>query len=228
MAVTSRRRALTAAAVLWICAAVTFIGFEAIAAAAVPSYSYVAQYISVLGVPEWSPRASLMNWAFYLQAVLFLTGTIAAVQAVGGQWRGAVFLLLTTINAVGNVLVGFVHGFSPLWNDGYDWLHRLGAFLAICGGNGAVIVGSAVLGQAVSMRWYRPIGVLIGAAGLVAAGLLQTYNTWARDFMHIGLVERGSVYTIMIWQILTGVVLLVRLLVRPRRDAAPGYAEGVG
>lgn len=207
---TTRRRALTAAAVLWISAAVIFITFEAIAAAAVPSYSYVAQYISVLGVPEWSPRASLMNAAFYLQAALFLAGAIAAVHALGGQWRGAIFLLLTTINAVGNVLVGFVHGFSPLWNDGYDWLHRLGAFMAICGGNGAVIVGSAVVGYAVSLRWYRPIGVLIGVAGLATAALLQTYNTWARDFMHIGLVERGSVYTIMIWQIFTGIALLVR------------------
>jgi hypothetical protein len=215
--VTTRRRALTAAAVLWISAAVVFIAFEAVAAAAVPSYSYVAQYISVLGVPEWSPRASLMNSAFYLQAVLFLTGAVAAVHALGGQWRGAIFLLLTTINAVGNVLVGFVHGFSPLWNDGYDWLHRLGAFMAICGGNGAVIVGSAVVAHAVSLRWYRPIGVLIGATGLATAALLQTYDIWARDFVHIGLVERGSVYTIMIWQIFTGVVLLVRvLLVRPR------------
>ncbi len=137
-----------------------------------------------------------------------------------------VFLLLVATNAVGNFLVGVVHGFSPLWNDGYEWLHGLGAFLAIGGGNAAIVVGSVVVGRAVSVRWYAPIGVLIGVAGLVLAVMLQTYSKWAVDFSHIGLVERACVYTIMIWQIFTGLVLLV-LLARPRLDVAAPRAEGV-
>lgn len=219
MAVTPRRL-LGVAAVAWISAAVVFVAFEAIAAVAVPSYSYTAQYISVLGVPEWSPRASLMNWAFYLQGALFLAGAIAAVRAVRRVWTGAAFLLLTAINAVGNFLVGLVHGFSPLWNDGYEWLHGFGAFLAIGGGNAAIVVGSVVVARAVSVRWYRPVGAMIGVAGLVLAVMLQTYSRWAPDFAHIGLVERACVYTIMTWQIFTGIVLLIR----PRHDMA---AEGV-
>jgi hypothetical protein len=212
--VTTPRRLLAVVAVLWISAAVTFVAFEALAAAAVPSYSYTVQYISVLGVPEWSPRASLMNWAFYLQGALFLGGAVLAVRAVRGPWTGAAFLLLTATNAVGNFLVGYVHGFSPLWNDGHEWLHGLGASLAIGGGNAAIVVGSVLVGRAVSVRWYRPSGVLIGVTGLVIAAMLQTYGKWAGDFAHIGLVERGCVYTIMIWQIFTGIVLFIR----PRRD----------
>lgn len=217
------RRTLSVVAVLWISAAVIFLGFEAIAAAAIPDYSYTAKYISVLGVPEWSPRATLMNWGFYLQGALFLAGALLAVRAVRGRVTGVVFLLLTAINAAGNFLVGFVHGFSPLWNDGYEWLHGFGAFLAIGGGNAAIVVGSVVLGR-VSPRWYRPIGVMIGVAGLVFAALLHTYARWAVDFSHIGLVERACVYTIMTWQIFTGIVLLAR----PRIDLAAPRAEGVG
>jgi hypothetical protein len=224
VAVTTYRRQLTVVAAAWITAAVIFIAFEAIAAAAIPSYSYIAQYISVLGVPEWSPRASLMNSAFYAQGVLFLAGAIVAVRAIGGAWTGVAFVLLTATNTVGNFLIGVVHGFSPLWNDGYEWLHGLGAFLAIGGGNVAIVVGSVVVGRGVSTRWYRPIGVMIGVVGLVIAALLQTYSKWAGDFVHIGLVERGCVYTIMVWQILTGIVLLTR----PRLDLAAPHAEGVG
>jgi hypothetical membrane protein len=209
MAVTTSRRALGVAASLWISAAVIFIVLEAIAAAAIPTYSYTAKYISVLGVPEWSPRATLMNCGFYLQGALFLAGCLIAVRTIRPGWTGAVFLMLTAANAAGNFLVGYVHGFSPLWNDGYEWLHGLGAFLAIGGGNAAVIVGSVVVGR-VAARWYRPIGVMIGVAGLVVAAMLQTYARWAVDFTHIGLVERACVYTILAWQVLTGIVLLAR------------------
>ncbi|MET0198444.1 MAG: DUF998 domain-containing protein [Rhodococcus fascians] len=221
---TTTRRLLTVAAVSWIAAAVIFFAFEAIAAAAVPSYSYVVQYISVLGVPEWSPRASLMNAAFYAQGVLFLGGAAVAVRAIRGGWTGAAFVLLTAINTVGNILIGVVHGFSPLWNDGYEWLHGFGAFLAIGAGNLAIVVGSVVVGRGVATRWYTPIGVMIGVAGLVAGAMLQTYAKWAVDFAHIGLVERACVYTIMAWQIFTGIVLLTR----PRRDVAAPHQEGVG
>lgn len=224
---TTTRRTLSVAAALWISGAVIFLGFEAIAAAAIPDYSYTAKYISVLGVPEWSPRASLMNWGFYLQGVLFLAGALVAVRSIHGRWTGVVFVLLTATNTVGNFLVGFVHGFSPLWNDGYEWLHGFGAFLAIGGGNAAILVGAVVIGRAVSVRWYQPIGVMIGVAGLVFAAMLHTYARWAADFSHIGLVERACVYTIMAWQIFTGLTLLV-ILARPRTDVAAPRVEGVG
>jgi len=222
--VPTSRRLTTVVAVAWIAAAAIFLAFEAIAAAAVPSYSYVVQYISVLGVPEWSPRASLMNSAFYLQAALFLGGAVLAVRAVRGRLTGAAFVLLAAANAVGNVLIALVHGSSPLWNDGYEWLHGFGAFLAIACGNLATVVGSVVVGRGVAARWYTPTGVMIGVAGVVFGVMLQTYARWAVDFAHIGLVERASVYTIMAWQIFTGIVLLAR----PRRDVAAPRAEGVG
>lgn len=226
MAVTTSRRTLSVVAALWLSGAVIFVGFEAIAAAAIPSYSYTAKYISVLGVPEWSPRAGLMNAGFYLQGALFVTGAVIAVRAIRPRWTGTAFVMLAFTNAAGNFLVGYVHGFSPLWNDGYEWLHGFGAFLAIGGGNAAVVVGSVVVGR-VSARWYAPIGVMIGLAGLVVAAMLYTYARWAVDFSYIGLVERACVYTIMAWQVFTGLTLLA-LSARPRTDVAAPRVEGVG
>jgi hypothetical membrane protein len=212
--VTTSRRRLTVVAVLLIAAALIFLGFEALAAAAMPRYSYAEHYISVLGVPDFSPRAYLMNTAFYAQAALFFAGAVVAVSAVRGRWTGGLFVVLTALNAAGNVLVGVVHGGSPLWMDGHKWLHGLGAILAMFGGNAAIIVGTFVIGRAVVARWYRPVGVLIGVAGIAIFASLQSYNDWAIDYAPIGVVERACVYTIMLWQILTGVVLLIR----PKRD----------
>jgi Protein of unknown function (DUF998) len=214
--VTTSRRRLTVVALLWISAALIYVAFEALAAATVPRYSYAEHYISVLGVPDFSPRAYLMNTAFYAQAALFFAGAVIAVRGIRGRWTGGLFLLLTAANAVGNVLVGVVYGGSPLWVDGHKWLHMLGAILAIFGGNAAAIVGTFVIGRAVTARWYRPVGVLIGVAGLVIFAILQNYNYWAIDYAPIGVVERACVYTIMLWQIVTGVVLLIR----PKRAAA--------
>jgi hypothetical membrane protein len=215
VAVTTSRRLLIAAAALWITAAVAYVVLEALAAAAVPSYSYTRHYISALGVPEWSPRASLMNAAFYQQAALFLGGAVLAIRAIHGRWLGALFLLFTATNAVGNVLVALVHGGSPLWKDGHEYLHGVGASLAIGGGNAAVLAGTMLVGRVVSARWYRPVGVLIGLAGFATLAMLQNYVNWAVvDYAPLGLIERACVYTIMIWQAFTGIVLLTR----PRRD----------
>jgi hypothetical membrane protein len=214
--VQTTRRTLAVCAVVWIAAALAYVLLEWTAAAVMPKYSYTQHYISALGVPEWSPRAHLMNTAFYVQGVLFLTGAIIAVRAVRSRWAGGLFLLLAATNAIGNFLVGVVHGGSPLWMDGHKWLHMLGAIMAILGGNAAVIVGSFVVARAVTARWYKPIAVLIGVAGLAILASLQSYNHWAVDYAPIGTVERACVYTIMIWQIFTGIVLLVRPAVARR------------
>ncbi|RIJ07986.1 DUF998 domain-containing protein, partial [Clavibacter nebraskensis] len=42
----------TAAGIAWVAAAAVYVGTEAIAASAFPGYSYSANYISDLGVPD--------------------------------------------------------------------------------------------------------------------------------------------------------------------------------
>ncbi|MEO3761117.1 DUF998 domain-containing protein [Mycobacterium sp. B14F4] len=211
---TANRTGLVIGAVTWLVAAVGYVVLELLTAVALPGYSYTEHYISSLGVPAWSPRAYLMNAAFFAQGALFVMGAVLVVRAVRVHWTGVVFVVLAVITAVGDFLVGIVHGGSPLWNDGYEWLHALGAILAIFGGNAAILAGTAVVRRAVVAPGYRLVGTLIGLAGFVIFAMLENYNHWAIDYAPIGIVERGCVYTVMLWQLITGVVLL-------RRPVAP-------
>lgn len=206
----AKRTVLVVGAVAWLVAAVGYVALELVAASAVPGYSYAEQYISALGVPAWSPRAYLMNAAFLGQGVLFVGGAVLVAHAVRARWSGVLFVVLTVIAAAGDFLVGIVHGESPLWNDGYEWLHGLGAFLAIFGGNAAILAGTAVAGRGIGARGYWLAGASIGIAGLLILLVLQSYNYWAVDYVGIGVVERACVYTVMLWQVLTAVMLLRR------------------
>ncbi|RWA24007.1 hypothetical protein MELE44368_02010 [Mycolicibacterium elephantis DSM 44368] len=205
----TRPRTLAVGAACWIVAALGYVLLELLTAAALPGYSYTEHYISSLGVPEWSPRAYLINAAFYAQAVLFLTGALLVARSVRGRFS-AVLVVLAALTAVGNILVGTVYGGSALWTNGFEWLHVLGAFLAILGGNAAALAGSAVVARAATARWYLPIGLLIGLAGIAIFAMLQNYNDWAVDYAPVGLVERACVYTILIWQLLSGLLLWTR------------------
>jgi hypothetical membrane protein len=194
--------------VLWITAALVFLLFEGLAAAAVvPSYSYVYGFISDLGVPAWSPKAALMNTAFWVQGLMFLAGAVLIARARRG---GGLFVFLAAMNAVGNILVAVVHGGSALFANGYAWLHVLGALLAIVGGNAAILAGSSVVAKTVVLKGYRAASVamaVIGFASLVALSI--TTSTEETD-LPSGVPERGSVYSILAWQVVTGVVLLAR------------------
>lgn len=207
---TGHRTALGAGAAAWLVAAVGYLVLELLAAVAVPGYSYTEQYISALGVPDWSPRWYLMNAAFFGQGVLFVVGAVLVARAVRAGGIGMLFVALTIGTAAGDFLIGVVHGGSPLWNAGHEWLHTLGAVLAIFGGNVAILAGTAVAGRAIGARSYRIVGTLLATAGLVVLAVLQNYSHWAVDYVGVGLVERACVYTIVIWQLITAVAVLGR------------------
>jgi hypothetical membrane protein len=203
-----KRAGLAICAVLWLVAGFAYVVFEAMAAIAIkPTYSYAGNYISALGVPAWSPLAWLMNGAFYLQGAFFLTGAVMLVRAVGR--RGALFLVLTAANAVGNFLVATVHGGSPLAAGNGTYLHGAGALMAILGGNAAIVAGSAIVARALGGgRFYRAASLLIAAVGFACLVMLMTYSNWAYPIAPVGVIERSAVYSIIAWQILSGVVLL--------------------
>ena len=201
---TTPRRGLSVAGVLWIAAALIFLAFEAMAAAAVvPSYSYAHGYISDLGVPAWSPKAALMNSAFWVQGLAFLAGAVVITRPLG---RGRLFVWLAVANAVGNILVAIAHGGSALVAAGYAGLHVVGAVLVIVGGNAAIVVGSSAIRQAITARGYRVVSLVIAAVGFVCMLLLSIATS--KTGLPAGALERGSVYSILAWQILTGFLLL--------------------
>lgn len=177
-----------AAALLWLLAAAGYLLAEAFAAAALPGYSYRTDYISTLGDPSVSPRAPLMNAAFAVQGVCFAAAALLVAPARKQLW----FLAFAVGNGIGNVLIAVVH--SGQGNPA----HIVGAVLAIVGGNAAALAGSgAPLAAA-----YRTASITLGALGLVC--LLVTATAPSQ----VGGWERGSVYPIFAWQILTAVMLL--------------------
>ena len=95
-------------AALWVVAAVGYLVLEADTAAGFePAYSYASNSISDLGVSAGelvhgrmidSPRAYLMDTAFYLQGILFFLGALIIV-GVRDSGRARLFLGLVAANA---------------------------------------------------------------------------------------------------------------------------------
>lgn len=182
------------AALLWLLAAAGYLAAEAFAAVALPGYRYGTDYISSLGDPTVSPLAPLMNAAFAFQGVCFAVAAALFAAGTTPSRNRLWFLVFAIGNGVGNVLIAVVHS-----GQGNPW-HVIGAVLAIAGGNGAALAGSGIL----TSTAYRATSITLGASGLVC--LLVT----AAAPSQVGAWERGSVYPIFAWQILTALVLLRR------------------
>jgi hypothetical membrane protein len=185
------------AAVAWLAAGLIYLMSEGVAAASFPpSYSYVRNFISDLGVPSKSPLAWVMNTGFCVQGMLFLVGAVA----IRTPWLTA----LTAVNTLGNLTIAFFHSGSAT--------HAVGAVLAIVGGNAAILAGSSIIGG-----WHRVVSVGLGVLGLLGFALFAVeLNT---GIGHLGLVERCSVYPITAWQLLTATWLFSRRPTAWRRRA---------
>ena len=165
---------------------------EAVAAAGKPGYRYVTNYISDLGT------SAVMNvGAFMLHGALFALGAVIAVRAYpGGGLLARVFVLAAAANAVGNILVGTFHSGM----HGPVAPHVIGAGLAIVGGNvAALLAGVGAHRMGLSHNYSRASIVL----GVVGIGCLLALTVFP-----VGFVERGAVYPIIAWEIMTGVAIL--------------------
>ena len=159
-----------------------------------------------------SPRASLMHAAFFLQGVLFLLGALLII-GVPRSRRARVFLGLVAANALGNIIIGAVHS---------GRVHVVGAAMAIVGGNAAILAGSAVIGTLGQQRWYRRISSVLAVVGFLSLAMLMVNSaTGTRHLLPSGAWERGSVYSITTWQLLTAAILLAAQHQRPRDCGRP-------
>jgi len=182
----------TGGAACWVVGVAGYLILEAVAAAAyLPAYSYAHNYISDLG--RHGPRAPLMHVAFCLQGSMFLLGALCMV-GVPRNRRSRLFVGLVAANAVGNILVGTVPS---------GLVHIAGAALALAGGNAAIVAGSTLLMP--SLRGYRLGSTVVAALGFLCLALLVA-NCRA---LPVGVWERGSAYSIFLWQLLTAALLLV-------------------
>jgi hypothetical protein len=105
-------------------------------------------------------------------------------------------------NAVGNIVVGTVHSGT---------VHVAGAVLAIAAGNTAIVLGSATIGMAAGRRWYRGASKVLAALGLTCLLMLAISVVAGKTaLLPDGVWERGSVYSITAWQLVTAACLLIR------------------
>lgn len=194
-----------AAAVIWLVGAAVYLVSEAIAAASFPGYSYIADYISDLGA------AAVMNiGAFILHGSLFLVGAIVISHSCPTLgWVGWSFMLAAAANAIGNILVGTFRSGMPVTAGHVNW-HAIGAGMAIVGGNTAVIIAGFGSGRIGAPRSYRLASVGIGVVGIACLLTLIIDGANGSRVLPVGVVERGSVYSIVVWEIMTGAAILYR------------------
>ena len=214
--------------ILLVMSAVAYFACEAIAAAAWhhPPYSYAHNYISDLGVPGPptmlmgrvidSPLAGVMNAGFIGHGVLFLAGALLLAPLLPGRWRIAV-IVLAVLHSAGIVMVGVVHGSAYSIAHGLFVYHSAGANLAIFGGNVLSIVVGSLHRRLSAPRWFGVISIGLGVLGFVSLGLLAL-----RTSVPDGIFERGAVYSIFIWDLFAGAVLIAR----PATMTQPISAEG--
>ena len=208
------------AGVLWLLAAFAYLASEAIAAAAFPGYSYAYNYISDLGVPHdgmidgrniHSPLASVINiGGFILDGVLSATASIAAIFAIGQTRRaGTLFLVFATVHSIGSILVGSVHSGARELAAGSMDFHVIGAAMAIIGGNCALIAAASFSRWLGVLPVYRIASCVLGICGLLSLAMLEISRASGLVIAPEGILERGSVYAITIWKILTGMTILL-------------------
>ncbi len=218
-------------AVALVAGPVLFLTLEAISASAWrdPAYSYTRNWISDLGVPDPgtfqgrvidSPLASVMKTGFVLGGLALLLGVLAVTRRLRRSGTRTAARVLGVAAGIGYVLVGLTHTSTAAAADGTIVLHFAGAFLAILGGNTLALV--------LGVHWWRRPGTrslgraaaVLGALGLLAAAtlLVTATSTSAPN----GLIERVAVYTLLLFEIRTGLHLAVtRTTAHASPDDAP-------
>lgn len=161
------------------------------------SNTYIYHTISELGIPNGNSLLFwLMNSAFILIGLTLLFGNFYSFKDFIVKNK-RVGYILTVITALGVIIVGLIHGGNPL-TSGY---HTLGAVMAILGGNILLIIVSRSMSEFES---YQKITLILGIVGLIVFWIMffNMHN------IYMPVLERLSVYTLIIWSFLTGIYLI--------------------
>ncbi|MGB3353736.1 MAG: DUF998 domain-containing protein [Mycobacterium sp.] len=207
MGETFRQTRPRVAAGVWIVSGAWYLVTEAVVAQRLPGYSYAMNYISDLGQPLRSPMAAWMNGAFIAQGVAFAVAAATMVAALPRARGSAAFLGCALIYGVGSVVVGV---FPSGGTGTVALMHVGGATAAIVGGNLAILTAGSVL---LHRRRFRAVGIAgaaLGVIGLISGAMLVARSALGADtLLGDGAWERGSIYTIIGWQLGAGLAALV-------------------
>ncbi|SDA69997.1 DUF998 domain-containing protein [Methanobrevibacter millerae] len=159
--------------------------------------TYVFHTISELGIPGAdSPLSLLMNSAFVLIGLTLLFGNFYKFKDFIIKNK-TVFYILTLITSLGVIIVGFIHGGNPL-TSGY---HTLGAVMAILGGNILLVIIARSMNEFAN---FQKITLTLALIGLAAFWIMF----FSMDNVYMPVLERLSVYTLVVWSFIAGVYLI--------------------
>lgn len=159
--------------------------------------TYTIHTISELGIPNFNSSIFwLMNSAFIIIGLTLLFGNFYKFKDFIIKNK-LVFYILTLITSFGVVIVALIHGGNPL-TSGY---HTLGAVMAILGGNILLVLISKSMDE---FKIYQKSTLILGLIGLIVFWIMF-FNL---KNMYMPVLERLSVYTLILWSFLTGVYLV--------------------
>ncbi len=163
--------------------------------------TYSFHTISELGIPNVnSPLSFLMNSAFILIGLTLLFGNFYKFKDFIIKNK-VIFCIFTLITSLGVIIVGFIHGGNPL-TSGY---HTLGAVMAILGGNILLVLISKSMAE---FETYQKITLILGFIGIIVFWIMF-FNIKS---VYMPVFERLSVYTLILWCFITGLVLMTKNL----------------
>ncbi len=155
--------------------------------------TYIFHTISELGIPGInSPLFWLMNSAFIIIGLTLIFGNLYKFKDYIMKNK-IIFYILTFITSIGVIIVALIHGGNPLTAN----YHSLGAVMAILGGNILLLIISKSLNE---FNSYAKITLILGLIGLIIFWIMF-FNM---DSIFMPVFERLSVYTLIIWSLLTG------------------------
>lgn len=161
--------------------------------------TYLFHTISELGIPGAnSPLSVLMNSAFILIGLALIFADFYKFKEFIIKNK-TIFYILTLVTGLGVIIVGLIHGGNPLTMS----YHAAGAIMAILGGNILMMIISRSMGD---FGRYQKITLVLGIIG-VAAFWIMFFNI---ESIYMPIFERLSVYTLIIWSLITSFKLIRR------------------
>lgn len=194
-------------------AAVVDVVAEAVVAAAWDRrpYSYVHDNVAYLGSSDVGPYQGVVIssplWPL-MEAVWVATGLAVAVAGVLlarplPRRAGIAVAAVAVVEGLGFVLFAVFRQGPSAEADGTITWHYVGAALVIAAGNALPVVVGLVRRRLGLPHWAGVAGFVLGGLGLVGAAV--TFG-----WLALGLAERISIYSFLVWQVLVGTALVRR------------------
>ena len=159
--------------------------------------TYIFHTISELGIPNGnSPFFWLMTSAFILIGLALIFGYSYKFKDFIVKNK-TICSILTLVTGLGVIIVGLIHGGNPLTLS----YHAFGAVMAILGGNVLLLFISRSMADFDNLQ---KISLVLGIVGFISFWIMF-FNI---DSIYMPVFERLSVYTLIVWNFLTGVFLL--------------------